>query len=153
MIKLLKKKKKKFLEAAREKWNFTFRKTTIWMTMNFSFETIENIKMWHNIFQMLKEKKCHLWILHPAKNILQKWRRNKGILKFKKRDSLSKKTYPWKIPERGNWVIHSVEHRTSAQVMISRFLSLSPTLGSLLSAWSLLRISVPLSASLSLKNE
>ena len=37
----------------------------------------------------------------------------------------------------GTWVAQSVDHLTLAQVMISRFLSLSPTSGSVLTAWSL----------------
>ena len=37
---------------------------------------------------------------------------------------------------RGTWVPQSVKRPTSAQVMISWFVSLSPALGSLLSAWS-----------------
>ena len=38
---------------------------------------------------------------------------------------------------RGAWVAQSVKHLTSAQVMISQFLSSSPTLGSVLTAQSL----------------
>ena len=45
---------------------------------------------------------------------------------------------------RGSWVAHSIEQPTSAQVMISWFVSLSPTLGSVLSAQSLLWILCPL---------
>ena len=37
----------------------------------------------------------------------------------------------------GAWVAQSVECPTSAQVMISQFVGLSPTLGSVLTAWSL----------------
>ena len=51
-----------------------------------------------------------------------------------------------KMQRRGAWVAQSVECPTSAQVMISRFMSSTPTWGSLLSAQSLLRIlSLPLS--------
>ena len=55
----------------------------------------------------------------------------------------------------GAWVAQSVEHLTSAQVMISQFVSSSPALGSRLSAQRLLRIlcpplSLPLPCSLSL---
>ena len=38
---------------------------------------------------------------------------------------------------RGAWVAHSVKYPTSAQVMISRLVSLSPTWGSVLTAQSL----------------
>ena len=41
---------------------------------------------------------------------------------------------------RGAWVAQSVEHLASAQVMISRSVSLSPASGSVLTAWSLFQI-------------
>ena len=60
----------------------------------------------------------------------------------------------------GAWVAQLIEHWTSAQVIISRFMSSSPTLGLLLSAQSLLQIIClslcpsPIHAlSLSLKNK
>ena len=45
-----------------------------------------------------------------------------------------------KIQLWGAWVAQSVKHPTSAQVLISRFMSSSPTSGSVLTTWSLLRI-------------
>ena len=48
-----------------------------------------------------------------------------------------------KLTSRGTWVAQSVKLLTSAQVMISRFMSLSPTSGFLLSAQSLLQILCP----------
>ena len=66
---------------------------------------------------------------------------------------------------RGAWVAQSVEHPTSARVMISRLVSSSPASGSVLTAWSLEptsdSVSPPLSAppllmlclALSLNNE
>ena len=50
---------------------------------------------------------------------------------------------------RGAWVAQSVERPASAQVMISRSVSLSPTLGSVLTAQSLEPASDSVSASLS----
>ena len=41
---------------------------------------------------------------------------------------------------RGAWVAQSFMHPTLAQVMISQFLSLSPTSGSALTVWSLVEI-------------
>ena len=38
---------------------------------------------------------------------------------------------------RGSWVAQSVKHLTWAQVIISQFVSPSPTSGSVLTAWSL----------------
>ena len=42
-----------------------------------------------------------------------------------------------KLDFRGAWVAQSVKQLTSAQVMISQSVSSSPTLGSVLAAWSL----------------
>ena len=49
----------------------------------------------------------------------------------------------------GAWVAQWVKHLTSAQVMISRFVSLSPTSGSVLTAQSLEPASASVSPSLS----
>ena len=51
--------------------------------------------------------------------------------------------------ERGAWVAQSVEHPTLTQVMISRFVSSSPTSGSVLMAQSLEPASDSVSPSLS----
>ena len=48
----------------------------------------------------------------------------------------------------GAWVAQSVKHLVSAQVMISRFVSLSPALGSVLTAQSLEPVSDSVSPSL-----
>ena len=49
----------------------------------------------------------------------------------------------------GAWVAQSVKHLTSAQVMISQFMSSSPTMGSVLTAQSLEPASDSVSPSLS----
>ena len=49
----------------------------------------------------------------------------------------------------GAWVAQSVEHLTSAQVMVSRFMGSSPTSGSVPTAWSLEPVSDSVSSSLS----
>ena len=57
---------------------------------------------------------------------------------------------PFKIEwSRGAWVAQSVERPTSARVMISRFVSSSPTSGSVLTAQSLEPASDSVSPSLS----
>ena len=85
--------------------------------------------------------------------------------------------FPWRQHDveknRGAWVAQSVKRPTSAQVMISQFVSSSPALGSVLTAQSLepaldsispslpaplpfklcLSVSVSVSVSLSLKNK
>ena len=50
---------------------------------------------------------------------------------------------------RGVWVARSIEHLTSAQVMVLRFVSLSPAPGSVLTAGSLEPALVSVSPSLS----
>ena len=70
-------------------------------------------KQWYDSFEVLKDK-------HLSSKI-----------------SLSGKTVLQKIRNRGAWVAQSVKHPTSAQVMISRFVSSSPALGSVLTAQSL----------------
>ena len=52
------------------------------------------------------------------------------------------------VCSRGAWVAQSVKRPTSAQVMISRFLGLSPTSGSMLTAQSLEPVSDSVSPSL-----
>ena len=51
--------------------------------------------------------------------------------------------------DKGTWVAQLVEHLMSAQVMISQFVSLSPTSGSVPTAQSLEPASDPMSPSLS----
>ena len=51
---------------------------------------------------------------------------------------------------RGDWVAQSIEHLTSARVMISRLMSSSPASGSVLTAQSLEPASDSVSPSLSL---
>ena len=53
-----------------------------------------------------------------------------------------------KVDPRGAWVAQSVKHLASAQVMISRFVGLSPTSGSVLTAQSLEPVSDSVSPSL-----
>lgn len=53
------------------------------------------------------------------------------------------------INNRGAWVAQPVKHLTSAQIMISQFVSLSPESGSVLTAWSLEPASDSVSLSLS----
>ena len=57
--------------------------------------------------------------------------------------------YVFKCPFWGAWVAQSVKHLTSAQVMISWFVSSSPTWGSVLTAQSLEPVSDSVSPSLS----
>ena len=58
--------------------------------------------------------------------------------------------YPFEIQKsRGTWVAQSVKRPTSPQVMISQFVSSSPTSGSVLIAWSLEPASDSVSPSLS----
>ena len=58
-------------------------------------------------------------------------------------ERLVPKPLSFRNPRRGAWVAQSVKHPTSAQVMISWFVSSSPASDSLLSAQSLLQILCP----------
>lgn len=49
------------------------------MTTDFSSETMEAKRKWHNIFQELKEKNCQLGILYPVKI---SFRKDGGIKTF-----------------------------------------------------------------------
>ena len=77
--------------------------------------------------QMSTMEICKGWVLGPPSSPPYSW---SHCINFQER--------------RDAWVAHSVKHPTLAQVMISRFVSLSPAMDSLLSAQSPFRIFCPL---------
>ena len=96
-----------------------------------------------------------------AMRAMKVWAFSSDSSQLKELDKVTSKSssisehWKWTVPlERGMWsqepeVAQSVEHHTLAQVMISRFVSSSPALGSLLSVQSpLLILCLPLSLSL-----
>ena len=68
VIKLTKiKDKDKILKATREKWQITYEGTLIRLWADFSTETLQARREWHNTFKMMKGKNVQLRILYPAK--------------------------------------------------------------------------------------
>ena len=68
VIKLTKiKDKEKLLKATREKQQITYKGTPIWLTADFSAETLQARREWHDIFKVMKGKNLQLRLLYPAK--------------------------------------------------------------------------------------
>ena len=68
VIKLTKiKDKEKFLEAKREKRQITYKGTSVRLTADFSAETLQARREWHDIFKVMKGKNLQPRILYPAK--------------------------------------------------------------------------------------
>ena len=60
LIKLSKiKYKEKILKATSEKQQITHKGIPIRLTADFSAETLQDKRKWHNILKVLKEKNCH----------------------------------------------------------------------------------------------
>ena len=58
LIKLTKNKdKEEILKAAREKKQITYKGTSIWLSADFSAETLQARREWHNVPTVMKEKK------------------------------------------------------------------------------------------------
>ena len=68
----------------REKQHLTYRKKTIRMTVDFSSETMEVRRVRHTLFQVLKKKKLSTQNSIPSENILQEWKENQDILRWRK---------------------------------------------------------------------
>ena len=58
--------KDKILKATREKWQITYKGILIWLSANFSTETLQAWNKWHNIFKVMKGKNLQPRILYPA---------------------------------------------------------------------------------------
>ena len=68
VIKLAKiKDKEKLLKAAREKWQITYTGTPIRLTADFSAETLQARREWHEILKVMKGKNLQQRLLYPAK--------------------------------------------------------------------------------------
>ena len=77
--------------------------------------------------------------------------KSSGQFLHKRNESLCSHEHLYRnVHNRGTWVARSVKRLTSAQVMISLFVSSSPTSGSVLAVWSLEPTSDSVSPSLSL---
>ena len=72
LIKLTKiKDKEKILEAAREKKEITYKGTLIRLLADFSTETLQARREWHDILNMMKGKKPPTKITLPSKVLIQ----------------------------------------------------------------------------------
>ena len=80
LIKLTKiKDKEKILKAAREKKQVTYKGTPIRLSADFSAETLQARREWHDILNMMKGKKTSTKITLPSKALIQIWRRNQKL--------------------------------------------------------------------------
>ena len=72
LIKLTKiKDKEKILKAAREKKQITYKGTPIRLLADFSAETLQARREWHDILNMMKGKKLPTKITLPSKALIQ----------------------------------------------------------------------------------
>ena len=68
VIKLTKiKDKEKLLKETREKWQITYKGTPTRLTADFSAETLQARREWHNIFKVMKGKNLQPRLLYPAR--------------------------------------------------------------------------------------
>ena len=59
--------KEKILKAAREKQQITYKGTPIRLTADFSAETLQARREWHDVLKVMKGKNLQPRLLHPAK--------------------------------------------------------------------------------------
>ena len=68
LIKLTKTKyKEKILKAAREKQKITYKGMPIWLSADFSAETLQARREWQDIFKVMKGKNLQPRLLYPAR--------------------------------------------------------------------------------------
>ena len=59
--------KERILKAAREKQQITYKGTPIRLSADFSAESLQTKREWHNVFKVIKGKNLQLRILYPAR--------------------------------------------------------------------------------------
>ena len=59
--------KEKLLKAAREKQQITYKGTSIRLTADFSAETLQTRREWHDILKVMKGKNLQPRLLYPAR--------------------------------------------------------------------------------------
>ena len=59
--------KEKLLKAARKKRQITYKGTAIRLTADFSAETLQARRKWHDILKVMKGKKLQPRLLYPAR--------------------------------------------------------------------------------------
>ena len=57
--------KERILKAAREKQEVTYNGAPIRLSAEFSKETLQARREWHEIFQVMKTKGLQSWLLYP----------------------------------------------------------------------------------------
>ena len=67
VIKFTKMKDKKMLKATREKQQIIYKGTPIRLSADFSGETLQARREWHDIFKVMKGKNLQPRILYPAR--------------------------------------------------------------------------------------
>ena len=77
--------KEKLLKATREKWQITCKGTPIRLTVDFSAETLQARREWHDIFKMMKRKNLQPRLLYPARF---SFRFDREIKRFTKKQKL-----------------------------------------------------------------
>ena len=63
--------KEKILKAAKEKEQITYKGIPIRLSADFSAETLQAIREWHDIFKVMNAKNLQLAVLHPARLSIQ----------------------------------------------------------------------------------
>uniref|UniRef100_A0A8D0ME59 L1 transposable element dsRBD-like domain-containing protein n=1 Tax=Sus scrofa TaxID=9823 RepID=A0A8D0ME59_PIG len=61
------KNKEKLLKPAREKKQITYKGTLIWLLADFSAETLQARREWHDILKVMKGKSLQPRLLYPAR--------------------------------------------------------------------------------------
>ena len=59
--------KERILKAMREKQQITYKGTPIKLSADFSAETLQARRKWHDIFKVMKGKNLQASILHPSR--------------------------------------------------------------------------------------
>ena len=59
--------KEKYIETTREKWQLTYKGTPTRLSADFSTETLQARREWHDIFKVMKGKNLQPKILNPAR--------------------------------------------------------------------------------------
>ena len=73
------KNKERTLKATREKQQIICKGTPTRLSADFSVETLQASRVWHNIFKMMKEKNLQPRILYPARLSFRFYEKSKAL--------------------------------------------------------------------------
>nr|KAF6500858.1 hypothetical protein HJG59_007893 [Molossus molossus] len=76
--------KERILKAAREKQQVTYKGNPIRLSADFSTETLQARREWHEVIKVMKNKNLNPKLLYPSKAIIQNRRSNKELPRHKK---------------------------------------------------------------------